>query len=78
MLCVQATVPRDFDTEAYLTWHPSLLDEGVNDTTAARAHYAQHGSTAGFIYKPLRVVYMFEAEQGQGKRITTCVDSGYA
>jgi len=60
----QAAIPPDFDADAYMTWHPSLLKDGVNTTAAARAHYARYGRAAGLVYKPLRIVYMFQAAQG--------------
>ena len=62
--CAQAAVPPDFDAEAYLTWHPSLREDGINTTVAAKAHYARHGRAAGLIYRPYRVLYSFNPAQG--------------
>ena len=57
----QAVVPEDFDADAYLLWHPSLRHQGVNCSDAARSHYAMHGGGAGLMYKPCRVLYMYDA-----------------
>lgn len=57
-------MPRDFDWQTYLLYHPELRDEGVVSDSTAREHYLRKGRGEGYIFRRLRVILRYTACTG--------------
>lgn len=57
-------LPKDFDAQAYLLYHPDLRSLGVTSEDAARQHYLERGRAEGRVYKRIRVVLRYTACTG--------------
>lgn len=57
-------LPKDFDPEAYLQYHPDLALEGVLTETDAAKHYMAHGRPQGRLGKRTKVIIRYIACTG--------------
>ena len=57
-------LPRDFDWQTYLLYHPDLRLRNVTLEHEAEAHYMSEGRAEGRVYKRLRVVLRYTACTG--------------
>ncbi|EFN51509.1 hypothetical protein CHLNCDRAFT_140196 [Chlorella variabilis] len=57
-------LPRDFDAQAYLMYHPDLRKLGMSTADEAKQHYLQQGRAEGRPYKRLRVLLRYTACTG--------------
>lgn len=57
-------LPRDFDAQIYLAYHPELHALGVTTEDAAKQHYLDKGRSEGRLYKRVRVLLRYTACTG--------------
>ena len=69
-----AGLPRDFDWQAYLNWHPELERRGVATEDAAKEHYLRHGRAEGRLYKRYCTVMLFYPVPGENR---WCICNGH-
>eukprot|EP00887_Chlorella_sp_A99_P002549 scaffold6.g2549.t1 len=57
-------LPRGFDAQAYLAYHPDLHKLGVTTEDAAKQHYLDKGRAEGRLYRRVRVMLRYTACTG--------------
>lgn len=57
-------LPKDFDAQAYLLYHPDLRSLGVISEESAIQHYLERGKEEGRLYKRIRVLLRYTACTG--------------
>lgn len=57
-------LPRDFDWQTYLLYHPDLRASGIVEEQQATEHYIKQGRAEGRVYKRLRVLLRYTACTG--------------
>ena len=61
---LQRALPREFDWQTYLLYHPDLRAGGISTETLAKQHYVKEGRAEGRVYKRLRVILRYTACTG--------------
>ena len=61
---LQRALPREFDWQTYLLYHPDLRAVGISTETLAKLHYLKQGRAEGRVYKRLRVILRYTACTG--------------